>query len=164
MRQTQNPTIDALINETRSEPERQLINGQRMFADNYRFSLSGQQSSDREALRMMNTVSSQFGDDEQTLMQKRNLRAVMIRVTEMKARGEISGVDGARMGLQAAQNMGFDTTEFVNVLDEAIETSREGADRPPGSAPTDPTNITERVSDERLNQLLDNLMRGPGNN
>jgi hypothetical protein len=151
-RQTQFASFDALLNAVAGTDQERLVNAQRMFGDAYRFSLSGQQSSDREALRMLNSVSSQFADSEETISQKRVLREVMTNVTRMKAGGGITSVQGAQMGLRAARNTGdAETIElFQEILDQAI--AQEG-DSGISNAPTDASNFGPRL--ERADSLID---------
>jgi len=156
-RQTQSATFDAAVNLMTSPEQRRLVNAQRSFADAYRFSLSGQQSSDREALRMMNTISSQVGDDAQTIAQKRVLREAMATITAAKAGGSITAVQGAQMGLRAAQNTGDDETiaVFQEILNDALmRESGGGVNAPPSSAPTDAAALPNALDEERLNRLL----------
>ena len=157
-RQTGSATFEALANMTLSPKQRQYIHAQRIFGDAYRFSLSGQQSSDREALRMLNSMVGQVGDDPATLANKAALRNVMIQVTKAKAGGGITAVPGAQMGLNAAKLTGdADTIDlFEGILRQAIQNSTgDGV----ANSPTDPTNLPTRL--DRLGGLLDSALGTP---
>ena len=156
-RQTQSATLDAAINSISSPDQRRLVNAQRMFGDAYRFSLSGQQSSDREALRMLNAVVGQTGDDDATLAQKAALRSTMAEITAAKA-GGLDPVQGARMGLRAAQNTGNPETIalFEEILAQTIEQTGGGGI---SNTPTDGTTLPSRLDPSNLDRLINEGIR-----
>lgn len=156
-RSSQNATWDAVINLVAGSDQERMVNAQRMFGDAYRFSLSGQQSSDREAVRMLNSVAEQVGDSEATIAQKRALRQVMINVTQAKAGGGMTAVQAAQMGYRAAQNTKNPETValFREILDAAVANE---AGTGVSNAPTDGENLGGRL--DRVNGLIDRGLGG----
>jgi hypothetical protein len=119
-RQTQSSIIDATINLINKDPNQQrLVQAHRMFGDAYRFSLSGQQSSDREALRMLNAVAEQVGDQPETITQKKLMRETMIQLTFDAANGLITPTEGMDRMISNALRLGYDPEgDFMDVLRE----------------------------------------------
>lgn len=146
-RQTQNSFLDAAINSVIDPKQRQLVQAQRMFGDAYRFSLSGQQSSDREALRMLNSIAEQVGDDDATIGQKRILRRVMMQATLAVANGAVTPTQAATQGLQAARASGA-PEETISLFEDILTQARTfEAGSLSSAAPADPNNTFGGVSD-----------------
>ena len=91
-RQTKSAVLDVVINRFLSPEQQQLVNAHRQFGDAFRFFVSGQQSSDREALRILNSVAGQAGDDPETRRQKRFMRNVMTQMALDVASGIVNPV------------------------------------------------------------------------
>lgn len=112
-RQTKIPLLDILINLKISPDQRQLVNAHRTFGDAFRFSVSGQQSSDREALRMLNTVAGQTGDDVETRKQKSFIRRVMTQMTLDAAAGIVTPVEAMDEIIEQALLVGMDSKKMA---------------------------------------------------
>ena len=100
--------FDAFVNKISSEGQQRLVNAHRIFGDAYRFFVSGQQSSAVEALRILNTVAVQFGDNQQVIDQKRLMRETMIQAATDASQGLFSPLQAAEAVLERAKKLGFD--------------------------------------------------------
>ena len=157
-------TFDAFVN-TLSSPEQQaLVHAYRTFGDMYRTSLSGQQSTDREALRMMRSIAEQSGDSEQTIAAKRVLRETMIEVTAARANGTMTPLSAAQAGLNAAR--GTRDPEIIAIYEGIVSevvarnpgvasmSGANAASQPPSTAPIDASTIGTTLDPARLDALL----------
>lgn len=115
--------IQALGNKAVSPEQRQLINAHQNFAENYRRAISGQASADREAVRILNTVAEQTGDDPRTIQQKRFMRSVMINMVQQRMVGSMTPEAAASVILQAAEAQGLDE-EKLAIFREQLEDAR----------------------------------------
>ena len=169
-RQTGSATLDAILNQVVDPKQRQLVNAHRSFGDAYRFFVSGQQSSDREALRMLNTVAEQVNDDEGTIQQKRLMRNVMLQAAQDAAAGALDPVQAANRVLAQAEAIGMNADAmavFREQQAEAVEYKKlldEGGGRPFRSLSGDPvTPETLPDATARINELMDSTFTvGPG--
>lgn len=130
-------TLETFINGLQDPEQQQLIQANRAFSDMYRFSLSGQQSSDAEKASMMLSITPQVDDDDATLAQKANLRNIMIQTVRGRAEGRIGILDAAQAGLQGARALGDPNAIAVweGILNDAAEATMNG------DAPAAPSNI-----------------------
>jgi hypothetical protein len=108
MRQTRSATLDIVINNLIDSKQQELVNAHRTFGDAFRFFVSGQQSSDREALRILNTVAEQSGDSRETRDQKRLMRRAMTRAALDAAAGTINPVEAMDTVIEEAETIGID--------------------------------------------------------
>lgn len=106
-RQTKSAVLDIVINRFLSPEQQQLVNAHRTFGDAFRFFVSGQQSSDREALRILNSVAGQAGDDPETLRQKRFMRNVMTQMALDAASGIVNPVEAMDEIIEQARITGM---------------------------------------------------------
>lgn len=115
-----------LANKALSPEQRQLVQSTAAFSDAYRFYISGQQSADVEALRMMNTVVPEYGDDADTRRQKRLLRAVQTSAVEEVAAGAISPLDAAERILIEATNLDMPAPVLAVLRAQRNDAARRG--------------------------------------
>lgn len=88
--------LSALANKALSPEQRVLVHAITAYAESRRFYISGQQSAETEALRMMNTAVEEYGDDRETKRIKSLLRQIELTAIEEIATGTISPVDAAQ--------------------------------------------------------------------
>jgi hypothetical protein len=123
-RQTRSALLDVVINQLVSPEQRQLVNAHRVFGDAFRFFVSGQQSSDKEAMRILNSVAEQTGDDEGTKRQKRLMRRTMIQAAMRAASGESSPEQAMRDVVDRAKEMGF-SKKTIDIFNEQLEDAKK---------------------------------------
>lgn len=101
-----NGLLDIAINEMQDKEQQALLQANRSIADAYRFSLSGQQSSDAERLAMMLSITETSGDSLETIAQKARLRQTLIDVTAARANGTLTGMEAAQRMMNASLSLG----------------------------------------------------------
>ncbi len=134
-RQTKSAVLDVVINRFLSPEQRQLVNAHRQFGDAFRFFVSGQQSSDREALRILNTVAGQAGDDPETLRQKRFVRNVMTQMALDASAGIISPVEAMDEIIEQARIAGMSPKAMAVFREQREDAVRFQANRAAGRGP-----------------------------
>lgn len=165
LRSTKSNALDIVLNSVISPEQRQLVFGYRAFGDAFRFSLSGQQSSDREALRMLNTVAAQASDDRETRRAKRLLRNVMTQATLDAAAGMITPTAGMDNIIEQATMLNFPEWKmeiFRQQREEAAAYERRlAAGQGPLMGISEQPTTTDGLADstEKVNDLLDRMFR-----
>lgn len=103
------------------DTEGKLIQAQKTFADAYRFFISGQQSSDAEAERLLFTVLENPGDGPETVGQKRFMRDLIIQMTESIAGGTLNAGQAADRITAAARNRGLPQDQIAIFEQQAAD-------------------------------------------
>ena len=85
-------TLGVAINEVKDAEQQQILQAGLQYVMAYRFSMSGQQSSDREYVNMMKVTLELPGDTDETIRQKRVMRQLQIEAVIKKAQGTVSSV------------------------------------------------------------------------
>lgn len=75
------------VNWVLSTEQQQLVNAQFAFTNSYRYLVSGQQTSDREFIVILNTIAESSGDEPEVMAQKKAFRQVMTEAAGALARG-----------------------------------------------------------------------------
>jgi hypothetical protein len=153
-RGTQSAIADIAINSISDPAQQQIVHAMRLFGDSYRFMLSGAGSTDREAMRMLNSVVPQANDSDAAIAQKQVMRRTIIALARTRAGGNpASSIAIARQGLETARQTGDPTAIelFTNILDTALQHA-SGTALPISAEPTDSTNVQERMP--RVDELL----------
>jgi len=134
-RQTKSAILDVVINRFLTPEQRQLVNAHRQFGDAFRFFVSGQQSSDREALRILNSVAGQSSDDPETLRQKRFMRSVMTQMALDASAGIISPVEAMDEIIEQARLVGMSPKAMSVFREQREDAVRFQANRAAGRGP-----------------------------
>lgn len=113
---------------TLDDDERRLVNAHKTFSDAYRYFISGQQSSDAEASRLLFTMVENPNDGEEVLRQKRFMRAMTINMAEQVAQGAMNPEQAAQQILNTATNQGM-PEDLLNVFREQLNDAREYTSR-----------------------------------
>lgn len=127
--------LDIAINNLTDKEQQALVQANRNFADAYRFSLSGQQSSDAERLNMMLSITEAAGDDPATIAQKARMREAMIQVTAARASGDMTPLQAAQAA--AAVASGFNDPNIVNTYQNVVNDVMDGMNPNAGPAISD---------------------------
>ena len=134
------------------DDERKLIQAQKSFADAYRFFISGQQSSDAEAARLLFTMLENPGDGPETIRQKRFMRQLTIGMAQQVANGALDPVQAAQRLLDTAISQDLPEEQiavFRQQLTEAAEYTERGgpfASVVPSSSGGSVTNVPDLVN------------------
>lgn len=106
LRQTNSALVDMALNRLVSPQQRQLVQGYRMLGSAFGRYISGQQSTDREALRLMNMLATSPGDDPNTRQQKHFVRNAVVATLNQAAQGLIDPVQAMDTIIEAASSVG----------------------------------------------------------
>lgn len=120
---SKNGLLNVAINSLQDPEQQALISANRQFSDLYRFSLSGQQSSDAERLSMMLSITETAGDSDAVIAQKSRMRDLMIQVTAQRAAGLITEQNAASQMLNASLALGNPeiTAAYANSLSQVVD-------------------------------------------
>lgn len=140
------------------EEQRRVIQAQKQFADAYRFFISGQQSSDKEAERLLFTILENPGDFDKpdVVSQKRFMRQLVIGMAEQVAGGRINPLQAAQNILNAAIQAGL-PEEQLNVFREQVADASEYVARGGPGAAAVPSSSGGSVSS--VPDLIDSALR-----
>lgn len=153
---------EAMILNAFLSPEQQsLIQAQLNFSNLYRFSLSGQQSSAVEAVRMQVVIAEEFKDSDQVKAAKRRTREIMIDVTRMRAEGAISRTQGIDIIIARSSGLPADALVVLRaqradaVLADAVEAGGGQVFTNASSLPSTPETIVDDIAilDDAILQL-----------
>ena len=134
-RQTKSAILDVVINRFLSPEQQQLVNSHRQFGDAFRFFVSGQQSSDREALRILNSVAGQAGDAPETLRQKRLMRNVMTQMALDASAGILTPVEAMDEIIEQARLVGMSPRAMSIFREQREDAVRFQTNRAAGRGP-----------------------------
>lgn len=109
-----------VLNGVLSPKQQQLVQAQFAWTNSYRYLVSGQQTSDREFMVILNTVAEGAGDSPEVKAQKRAFRQVMTEAARRLATGQTQPTTAADEVLQQAKALGF-PPELIQVLQQQKE-------------------------------------------
>ena len=143
--------------------QQSLVQAQLNFSNLYRFSLSGQQSSAVEAVRMQVVIAEEVNDSDLVKAAKRRTREIMIDVTRMRAEGAITRTQGMQIIIDRSTSLPPEAQAVLRAqladatAADAIEAAGGQVFTFVSSDPSTPETVVDDVA--QIDNFLDSLQR-----
>lgn len=154
-------TLDLALNKLTSPEQRQQVQGFRLMGTAFGRYISGQQSTDREALRLMNILAVLKSDDTETRAQKRAVVDIIGNVIDAAAQGTMSPVAAMDMIIGAARERGMSGRALELMRQQRADAARfetrqtrPGATRAPADAARRPGDTAPAGMGDAIDAML----------